>query len=139
MAIRRTIQRPSGSVLVQSSNTIRFLHDTSQGSTNLVRKFYLEYFSDMQKPRGKFGRDIFWSQTLRNWKTWTRQTSILEESMHEVLKRSILSCRWYSKIVRKRPRIPRTHSNVGTTCKERRSQWRTSRRTRRVSTDRVKR
>ena len=54
-------------------------------------------------------------------------------------KRCILSCRWYSKIVRKRPRIPRTHSNVGTTCKERRSQWRTSRRTRRVSTDRVKR
>ena len=36
------------------------------------------------------------------------------------------SGRWNSKIVRKRPRIPRTHSKAGTTCKEWRSQWRTS-------------
>ena len=43
-------------------------------------------------------------------------------------------CRWYSKIVRKRPRIPRTQ-----TCKEWRSQWRTLRRTGRVSNDRNKR
>ena len=35
--------------------------------------------------------------------------------------------RWYSKIVRRRPRIPRNHSKAGTTCKEWRSQWRTSR------------
>ena len=37
--------------------------------------------------------------------------------------------RWYSKIVRKRLRIPRTHSKAGTTCKERRFQqnrWRWS-------------
>ena len=32
---------------VQWLNTIRFLQETSQGSTNLVRKLYLEYFSDM--------------------------------------------------------------------------------------------
>ena len=49
------------------------------------------------------------------------------------------SSRLYSKIVRKRPRIPRTHSKAGTTCKERRSQWMTSRRLGRVSTDRIRR
>ena len=33
--------------VVQWLNTIRFLQETSQGSSNLVRKFYLEYSSDM--------------------------------------------------------------------------------------------
>ena len=47
--------------------------------------------------------------------------------------------RWHSKIFRRRPRIPRTHSKAGTACRERRSQWRTSRRTRRATTDRNKR
>ena len=51
----------------------------------------------------------------------------------------IPNCTWYSKIVRRRPRIPRTRSEAGTTCEERRSQWRTSRRTRRFPTDRIKR
>ena len=32
--------------LVQWLNFIRFLQETRQGSTNLVRKFYLEYSSD---------------------------------------------------------------------------------------------
>ena len=45
----------------------------------------------------------------------------------------------HSKMVRKRPRIPRTHSEAGTTCRERRSQWKTSRRTGRSLTDRIKR
>ena len=35
-------------------------------------------------------------------------------------------CRWYSKIVRKRLRIPRIHSKAGTDRKEWRSQWRNS-------------
>ena len=46
----------------------------------------------------------------------------------------IPSGRWYSKMW-KRPRIPRAHSKAGTTWR----QWRTSRRTGRVSTDRIKR
>ena len=37
------------------------------------------------------------------------------------------NCRWYSKFVRKRLRIPRTHSKAGITCNESRSQRRTSR------------
>ena len=36
--------------------------------------------------------------------------------------------RWNSKIVRKRLRIPSTHSKAGTTCKEWKCQWRNSRR-----------
>ena len=50
----------------------------------------------------------------------------------------IPNSRWYSKIVRKRPRIPRPHSKAGTTCWEWRSQWRTSTRTGGVATDRNK-
>ena len=58
--------------------------------------------------------------------TWTRQKS----SKHQC-KSSRIATKDI-KIVRKRPRFPRTHSKAGTTCKERRSQWRTSRRTRRA-------
>ena len=41
----------------------------------------------------------------------------------------IPSSRWYSKIVRKGLWVPRTHSKAGTKRRERRSLWRTSRRT----------
>ena len=51
----------------------------------------------------------------------------------------IPSCRGHSKIVRKRQRIARTHSKARTSCRKRRSQWRTSRRTGRSSTDSMKR
>ena len=47
--------------------------------------------------------------------------------------------RWNSKAVRKRPWIARILSKTRTTWKEWRSQWRTSRGTRRFSTDRMKR
>ena len=46
---------------------------------NVARKFCLEYSSDMHQSRGEVGKEIFWSPTLRNWRTWTRQKSILEE------------------------------------------------------------
>ena len=45
--------------------------------------------------------------------------------------------RWDSKIVRKRPRFPRTHSKAGKNRKEWKSEWRTSRRIGRVSTNRI--
>ena len=51
----------------------------------------------------------------------------------------IPTCRWYSKIVRKRLRIPRTHSEAGTNRKQRRFKQRTSRWTGSVSTDRIHR
>ena len=46
--------------LVQWLSIIRFLRMTSQGSTNLVRKFYLEYALDMHCLRRDFGKETFW-------------------------------------------------------------------------------
>ena len=47
------------------------------------KKVLLEYSSDMHCSREEFGKEILWLQTLRNWKTWTRQRSILDESMQK--------------------------------------------------------
>ena len=42
-----------------------------------------------------------------------------ERSIDQTKKKCFfLICRWYSKIVRKRPRLPRTHSKAGTICRE---------------------
>ena len=70
-------------LLGQWLNINRFLHEASQGSTNLARKFYLEYSSEKHYSRMEFGEEIFWLQTLRNWKRWTHQKFILEESMQK--------------------------------------------------------
>ena len=37
------------------------------------------YSSDMHCSQEEFGKEIFWSQTLRNWRIWTHQKSILED------------------------------------------------------------
>ena len=70
-------------LLEQYLNVIRFLHETSPGTTNLVRKCYQKYSSDMHQSRGEFGKEIFWSQTLRSWKTWTHQKPVLEGPMQK--------------------------------------------------------
>ena len=48
-------------------NIILFLRRTSQGSTNLVRKFHLEYSSDVHCSREEFGKEILRLQTVRTW------------------------------------------------------------------------
>ena len=72
--------------------------------------------------------------TLRNWKRWTHRKihprrinakEVLTQQKEEYFYSS--SSRWHSKIVRKRPRIPRTRSKAGTERKERGFQQRTSR------------
>ena len=55
-------------LLVQWLNTILFLRGTIQDSINLVGKCYLEYSLDTHCVREDFGKEIFWSQTLRRWK-----------------------------------------------------------------------
>ena len=143
--IWRTIHTPGYSVWWL--NIILFLQRTSEGSTSLVWKFYMEYSSDIQKhwenlERRYFGRRHWGAGKfgkvgrIRNWSSKNQ----IERSI-DITKRKwihIPSGRWYSKIVWKRLRIPRTHSRAGTTCKEWRSR-RTSRRTGRVSTDRSNR
>ena len=62
-------------------NITVFLRKTSQGSINLVRHFLLVYSLDMHCMRGEFGQETFWSQTVGSWKIYTRQKSMLEDSM----------------------------------------------------------
>ena len=64
--------------------------------------------------------------------TWTRQNSSKNPCKRSVNATKewtfdIPRSRWYRKIVGKRTWIPRIHSEARTTCKEWRSQWRTSR------------
>ena len=47
------------------------------------KKVYLEYSSGMRWWREEFGKENSGPQTLKNWKTWTRQKSILEESVEK--------------------------------------------------------
>ena len=127
-------------------NIIWCLHENSEGFFNLARKFCQEYSSDMHQSRGflerrdsvcgrwgigkdgRIGNPFSKNQCKRSIDATKERTIYIPRS------------RWYSKIVRKIPRLARTHSKAGTTCKEWRSQfWRTSRRTRRVSTDRIER
>ena len=82
---------------------------------------------------GEFGKEILWLQTLRSWKIWTWQKSMLEGSMQKSLKRpkGVNDCipnrSWNSKIVWKSTRSPRIHSKAETTCRE----WRPFREVRR--------
>ena len=120
-------------------NMIRFQCEINQDFTNLARKYYQESFLDMHWSQKEFGKDTFWLRIWKKWKSWTHQTFISEESArkkHWYHKRRWFhfpSSRWYNQIGRKRLRIPRTHSKAGTNRKERRFQWRTSRRNGRVS------
>ena len=88
-----------------------------------TRNFYRLCFT-----RGReLGKKIFWLLMLKNWKIW-RHRNIFQKTEH---KRSLdnpqrwricISCgRWFSKIIRKKLRIPRTHSGTGIHRKERES------------------
>ena len=43
--------------------------------------FHLEYSSDMSCMRGESAKETFWSQTLRSWRSWARQKSMLGDSL----------------------------------------------------------
>ena len=58
-----------------------FLRKTSQESINLERKSYLDCSLDTLCTLGEYGRVTYWSQTLRSWKRWTHEKSILKDSM----------------------------------------------------------
>ena len=58
-----------------------FLPKTCLEHTNLARQFCLAHFSDMHCTRVEFGRETIGSQSLRRWKIWTRQKSMLEDSL----------------------------------------------------------
>ena len=58
-----------------------FLPKTCQDSTSSGRKFYRKYSSVMYKKRVRFGKETFWSQTLKSWTGWTHLNSTPEGSM----------------------------------------------------------
>ena len=82
---------------------------------------------------GRFGR----VGCIRNLSSKNQRKGSIDQTKRWWI--HIPDSRWYSKMVRKRLRIPSTHSKAGATCEERSSQWRTSRLTGRVSTDRINR
>ena len=126
-------------------NIIRLLQEASPSSTNLARKFYLENSLDMRWTRRNLARKY---SGRRHWR-FGKDGRVRNLSSKNQCKRSIDATsewifhlskrRWYSKIVRKRPRISRIHSKAGTNREKWRYLWRTSRRTGRVSTDRIQR
>ena len=110
--------------------------------TSLIRKM-----ENIKKPQKTWGEcwKFQWMRQCRA-REEQRNTSRFRRYATEVLIDiakgkwiHIPSWRRYSKIVRKRPRIPRTHSEAGTNRKEWRFQQRTSWWTRSLSTDRIHR
>ena len=90
------------------------------------------------------GGDIIVADILRSWKIWTRQKSMIEDS----IKRSVNARKgehfmpdrgWIRNIVWKKLWSPRIHSETGTTCDAWRSQVKISKQLGEVSTDRNER
>ena len=108
----------------QWSKIVRFLQKkTCQGFTNLARKFCQEYFfgyaliarriwkgdilvANIIGKHGRIGNPLLKNQCKRS------------VDVDKGEKISYSRSRWYGKIVRKRPRIPRPYPKAGTTCKE---------------------
>ena len=62
--------------LVRWSNITQFLPKTCRDCISSARKSHQEYSSFMYLRRG-----TFWSQTLRNWKSWTHLKAMPGDSM----------------------------------------------------------
>ena len=120
------------------------------------RSFHLEQWSNIIRFRqeikpynceGLVNNPSIWKESFTWNISWIciDRKFFRDESMrkkywsHKREKNSFPTCRWCSKIVWKRLWIPRTHSKARTYCVEGRSQWRTSRRIGRASTNRIKR
>ena len=54
--------------------------NTSEDSTSLVRRCFQAYSQGMCCMRDASGKETSWLVTLRSWKNWTRQKSMLEDS-----------------------------------------------------------
>ena len=61
------------------------LRKTSQESTSLERKSYLDCSLDTLCTREEFGRVTYWSQTLRSWRRWTHRKSTQKHNAKEVI------------------------------------------------------
>ena len=132
MTIWRTIQRTNisfGAMVEYHPISMRIFNKTSSIWQESI-SWYLSWIW-IDRGRNVERRYSFW---LRTWEKMDASESyprrIHAKEVWVTQKRrwiQIPSSRWYSKIVRTRLRLPRTHSMAGTDRKERRFQWRTSR------------
>ena len=123
---------------------IRFLHETSQGFTNLERKLVAGTFLDYALiAEGIWKGDILVAdiEELGNMDASEihPRRIIAGEVPSPQRREDFILADGTARLSGRRPRIPRTHSKTGTDRKERRSQWRAARQTGRVSTDRINR
>ena len=96
----------------------------ADGKSQNERRFG-ESFQDMLCSRVEFGKKIFWLLRLKHWKIRCIR-NISQKTECERSPDNPKRCKWFSKIVKKRLRIPRTHSETGIHRKERESQRRIS-------------
>ena len=57
-----------------------YLRRISQESINLEIKSYLDCSSEMHCTRSDFGRETYWSATLRSWRRWTHRKTTQKDS-----------------------------------------------------------
>ena len=79
--------------------------------------------------RENFGKKILWIQKNGCIRNMSQKIGCKRSPNNPQRRRNCISCgRWFSNIIRKRLRLPRTHSETGIHRKERKSQRRISRR-----------
>ena len=91
-AIRRTISRSGDSFWSNGWIFSDLCKNKKQVKAPpiFVRKSCQAYSSAVQWSLEEVGNEIFWSQTLRDWKTWTHQKSMLGDSMQRKCERPTL-------------------------------------------------
>ena len=108
---------------------------------NLVKTVLPGFFLGMHWSRRELGKETFWLQTLKIWRKTGRighlsSKNQCKRSIDATKERRFFHYQWQmvqQRCQEKRLRVPSTETNR----KERRSQWRTSWRTGRASTDRI--
>ena len=73
--------RTNNSMWFDSRISPYFFQRHVKAPTNLERKISQEYSSDISCIRWESGKETLRPQTLRNWKRWTHQKSVLGDSM----------------------------------------------------------
>ena len=58
-----------------------FCQKLKQEVINVATRYYQESFLAGSWSRGEFGKEIFWKQTWKTWKSWMHQICIVRESM----------------------------------------------------------
>ena len=112
----------------QRLNIIRFLHEINQDFSNSARRVCQKSFMCMHWSREEFGKEMFW---LRIWKNWKKLDSseiskYWSHKMAEEFKLPVAD--GAAKLFRRDFELPEPTLKAGTNRKERRSQWRNSRR-----------